>query len=87
MYWFKCCCCIVSLTVFPAYSENMWTTTEHVSSYEKTLKKQQVYRNKKLSIFLLLFGWTAKNGHKDGLRCSFNQLRVTFLFSCLKWLF
>ena len=28
-----------------------------------------------------------KNGHKDDFNYNFNQLRVTFLFLCLKWLF
>ena len=27
-----------------------------------------------------------KNGHGDGLGFNFNQLGVTFLFLCLKWL-
>ena len=32
-------------------------------------------------------GRLQKNGHKDGLSYNFNQLRVTSLFLCLKWLF
>ena len=32
-------------------------------------------------------GKLQKDGHKDGLSYNFNQLRVTFLFLCLKWLF
>ena len=38
-------------------------------------------------LFSGVAGRIAKNGHKDGLSCNFNELRVVFLFLCLKWLF
>ena len=51
--WFKCCCYLVSSTVFPVYWKIIWTTMECASTFinkKKLLKKQHVYRNKKLSI-------------------------------------
>ena len=51
MYWFKCWHCTIFSTVFPVGSKNVWTTREHGSSFiKKPLKKQSVYKSKKLSI-------------------------------------
>ena len=50
--WFKCFCCSVPFTVYHVYWKIVWTTMERASSFikKKLLKKQHIYRNKKLSI-------------------------------------
>ena len=59
---------------------------------ENSLSKGKILDNKNFTKLLTnqkfcLSGELQKNGHKDGLSRNLNQLRFTFLFLCLKWLF
>ena len=53
MYWFKCCCCIVSSTVFPG-CQKMYELpmTEHASYF---IKKELLKKKKEIKYCLLLF--------------------------------
>ena len=58
---------------------------------ENSLSKGKILDNKNFMKLtnqkFCLSGELQKYGHKDGLSHNLNQLRVTFLFLCLKWLF